>query len=136
MSENAKNKSNRPNPTAANAASTSTRSSAIQYRFIEGYLAASDQQWLTDNMDSSAECVLELVSTISEGYKFGLSFDSKSGRFLATLTCSLVGSADFGKILTSRGATPMLAAFALWYRHYRKFSNGWGESQRNGSLFD
>lgn len=136
MSDNGKNKPKRENPTAAAAGQSAPKPAPINYRFVEGYLDEVDRKWLEDNMDSAADCVLELVSQISEGYKLSVSYDRKSERFLASLACSDNGSADFGKILTSRGASPLAATFALWYRHYRKFQFGWGETQRNNSLFD
>lgn len=109
---------------------------AKDYQFIEGYLDEKDRQWLSDNMDSQHERILELVCDLPVGFKFSLSWDARSERFLATLTNNDVTSADFHKILTSRGATPDAATFALWYRHNVKFQAGWGESRSNDSLFD
>lgn len=134
MSNEGKN-AKRPNPNAAKATGGGGNSPYGEFRFIEGYLDADDQQWLADNADSAAECVLSLVADLCEGYKLSVSWDKRTEMFLATLTCSLDGSADKGKILTSRGSTPVNAAFALWYRHYRKFPNGWGESNVRRSDF-
>lgn len=122
--------------TGNTAGKSSQKTPPNDYRFVEGYLDEKDRQWLSDNMDSQHERILELVCDLQPGYKFSLSWESKSERYLATLTCNDDQSADFRKILTSRGATPDAATFALWYRHNIKFSNGWGESQRNNSLFD
>jgi len=125
----------RPNPNAAKNAGGSGNRFGGEFRFVEGYLDSDDQQWLADNVDSAAECILGMVADISEGYKLSVSWDKRTDMYLATLTCSLDGAADKGKILTSRGSTPTFALFALYYRHYHKFRAGWGESNTQRSNF-
>lgn len=136
MSENGKPKNTRPNPTTNSAASAAGKSQGKPVQYVEGYLDERDQQWLTDNADSQFEYILQLLADLPPGLKFGLGFEERSNRYKATLTNSIEGHADCGKVLSSRAANPVAATFALYYRHYVKFSAGWGQSVRNNSLYD
>lgn len=98
------------------------------FSFVSSYLNDTDREWLDANADTAEALVFELVFESGESFKFSVSFDTKTNRFLATLARVDVGHRDSGKILTGRGATAFDAAFVLAYLHLRKLQDGWGEA--------
>jgi len=94
--------------------------------FIEGYLNASDKEWLRAHYNEQLQFVAELLNEVGDAYVCSVKFDADSQRFKATLTCRKNSLVNANCILVSRGATSIDALYALAYRHYVKFAGEWG----------
>lgn len=103
----------------------SSSSQRIEFTFINVAVNTADINWLLSNEGEAAGIILEFLSTISDGYKLSCNFDKQSGRFNATLACSVVDDPNYALILSFRGKSAADALYGLAYSDLRKLEGEW-----------
>lgn len=72
----------------------------------------------------------DLISYIetqgNEGYKIGARYDSQNGSWIASLTCSKEGHANYGWCLSARGRSWVHAFMVLAYKDLVLLAGNWG----------
>lgn len=106
------------------------------YTFYNVGLSSDDKAWLAD-ADRAVEFPLtEIISMVSEGYKFSLREDEKNNTFVASLTDLRSESPNNKVILSGRGSTAINAWHALAYRHMVLLVDGWGDVEAAEGVSD
>jgi len=93
--------------------------------WVEGWLDATDKEWLSTNRNNSLAYVGELLGEIGDEYTLSCKFDERSTKYRADLICRVNNHINSGHILVSRGSTPLAALFALAYKHFVKYKGEW-----------
>jgi len=96
--------------------------------FVEGFLNDTDKDWLETHRNTIPECVFALFELVEVGYILSVKFEERSSRFVASLTMREKNHVNSGMCLISRGANPTAALYALYYRHYIKFTEEWRDA--------
>lgn len=84
-------------------------------RWVNPFLGNDDKRWLQDHMHDRMELILELVEHSAGMGTLSVKLEDKSGRFLASLVCTLADHPGAGCAISVRGATASHALFALAY---------------------
>lgn len=104
---------------------TGSTGQRIEFTFINVAVNAADLDWLLSNEEDSQAIICEFLASLHDGYKLSCSFDKQSGRFNATLTCSVVDDSNYGLILSFRGKSAVDALYGLAYADLRKLEGEW-----------
>lgn len=98
---------------------------ANRITFYDGYLDASDRQWIQDNWDAAPKLIFELINHAEEYGGLSCKFDERSGKWLAILFGGGTPETGAGFALTARASTATLALFVLGYKALHKFTQQW-----------
>lgn len=99
--------------------------SGQRLQFVDGYLDKDDLAWLEDHASESDALILDLITESGNYGGMSCKFDEKSGKYLAILFGGGTPEFNSGYALTSRGASPIDALYALAYKHLIKFRRAW-----------